>query len=59
MKTKPTRGQQSCVACPRVSPPERGAFWLQAVYERNHTRTVMLRLLKPWKRRELRRIRLR
>jgi len=38
-----------------VSQPGSGAFWLLAVYETNHTRTGRLRLLKLWKRRELRR----
>jgi hypothetical protein len=32
-----------------------GAFWLLGVYETNHTGTGRLRLLKLWKRRELRR----
>jgi len=38
-----------------VSQPGNGAFWLRAIYETNHTRTGRLRLLKLWKKRELRR----
>jgi hypothetical protein len=47
MKTKPTEGNSLPSPVLReVSQPESGAFWLQALYERNHTRTGMLRLLK-------------
>jgi len=47
MKTKRTEGNSLPSPVLReVSQPESGAFWLRALYERNHTRTGMLRLLK-------------